>query len=48
MNRKVVLEEIFKQIIEEEIGADGYVKITNIIARPSKLLSLLKVFLEKR
>lgn len=48
MNRKVVLEEIFKQIIEEEIGADGYVKITNIIARPEQVIITIKgVFGEK-
>lgn len=48
MNRKVVLEEIFKQIIEEEIGADGYVKITNIITRPEQITITIKgVFGEK-
>lgn len=48
MNRKVVLEEIFKQIIEEEIGADWYVKITNIIARPEQVIITIKgVFGEK-
>ena len=48
MNRKVVLEEIFKQIIEEEVGADGYVKITNIIKRPEDVIITIKgVFGEK-
>lgn len=42
MNRKVVLEEIFKQIIEEEVGADGYVKITNIIKRPEDVIITIK------
>lgn len=48
MNRKVVLEEIFKQIIEEEIGADGYIKITHIITRPEQITITIKgVFGEK-
>lgn len=48
MNRKVVLEEMFKQIIEEEVGADGYVKITNIIKRPEDVIITIKgVFGEK-
>lgn len=42
MNRKVVLEEIFKQIIEEEMGADGYVKITDIITRPEQITITIK------
>ena len=48
MNRKVVLEEIFKQIIEEEVSADGYVKITDIITRPEQITITIKgVFGEK-
>lgn len=42
MNRKVVLEEIFKQIIEEEMGADGYVKITDIITHPEQITITIK------
>lgn len=48
MNKKVVLEEMFKQIIEEEVGADGYVKITNIITHPEQVIITIKgVFGEK-
>ena len=42
MNRKVVLEEMFKQIIEEEVPADGYVKITDIIRRPGEITITIK------
>lgn len=42
MNRKVILEEMFKQIIEEEMGADGYVKITDIITRPEQITITIK------